>query len=131
MIQKILHVQHKKNLPADQEDNPDDNNGGGSNSNQATTYKVTFSVKNATNQNLSNVVVTLTDTTDDTNIKSGTSNNGVAEITGVKPGTYSVTAIRDGYTAETIANVTVSNADVIVTDAIVMNSNQIVKQVYK
>jgi hypothetical protein len=110
-------------LPAGQEDNPGDNNGGGSNSNQATTYKVTFSVKNATNQNLSNVVVTLTDTTDNTNVKSGTSDNGVAEITGVKPGTYSVTATRDGYTAETIANVTVTNADVTVTDAIVMNSN--------
>ena len=77
----------------------------------------------ATNQNLSNVVVTLTDTTDNTNVKSGTSDNGVAEITGVKPGTYSVTATRDGYTAETIANVTVSNADVTVADAIVMNSN--------
>lgn len=123
MIQKIHQESHKKHLPVGQGDSPGDNNGGGSNSNQATTYKVTFSVKNATNQNLSNVVVTLTDTTDNTNVKSGTSDNGVAEITGVKPGTYSVTATRDGYTAETIANVTVTNADVTVADAIVMNSN--------
>ena len=104
-------------LPAT-EDNP-----GNDQPQTPTTYKVTFSVKNATNQNLSNVVVTLTDTTDSTYTKTGTSDNGVAEITGVKPGTYSVTATRDGYTAETIANVTVSNADVTVADAIVMNSN--------
>lgn len=110
-----------KNLPADQGDNSGDNNGGGSYSVQDSTYTVTFNVKNATNQNLGNVVVTLTDTTDATNVKTGTSEQGVAEITGVKPGTYSVTATRDNYTVQgTIANVTVSNADVEVNEPIIM-----------
>ena len=110
-----------KHLPAGQGDNSGDNNGGGSNSTQNSTYTVTFSVKNATNQNLSNVTVTLTDTTDNTNVKTGTSENGVATITQVKPGTYSVTAERENYTVQgTIANVTVSNADVEVADPIIM-----------
>lgn len=110
-----------KNLPADQGDNSGDNNGGGSYSVQDSTYTVTFSVKNATNQNLGNVTVTLTDINDNTNVKTGTSTNGIATITQVKPGTYSVTAERDNYTIQgTIANVTVSNADIEVAEPIIM-----------
>lgn len=110
-------------LPAT-EDNPENNQ---QNNNQQqqdtpTTYNVIFNVTNSTNQALANVVVTLTDTTDSTNTASGTTEGGSVTIA-VKPGTYVVTASRDGYTASTIENVTVTNEDITVADSIVMTKN--------
>ena len=107
------------NLPA-AEDNPGTNQNNNQ-SNTTTKYNVSFRVTNATNQGLGSVVVTLTDTSDSTNVASGTTSAGDVSIA-VKPGTYSVTAVRDGYTAPSIANVTVTNSDVTVSDTIVMNS---------
>jgi len=102
----------------------EDNSNTNQNNSQNTTtkYNVTFRVTNATNQGLSNVLVTLTDTSDATNTESGTTDNGDVTIS-VKPGTYSVTATREGYTAPTtIANVTVTDSNVTVSDAIIMTS---------
>ena len=106
-------------LPAT-EDNPETNQNN-QNSNTPAKYDVTFRVTNATNQGLSNVEITLTDISDSTNTASGTTSNGDVTIS-VKPGTYSVTAVRDGYTATTIENVTVTDNNVIVSDAIIMTS---------
>lgn len=119
MIQQNLQEWEMMKLPAT-EDNPETNQNN-QNSNTPTKYDVTFRVTNATNQGLSNVEITLTDTSDSTNTASGTTSNGDATIS-VKPGTYSVTAVRDGYTAPTIDNVTVTNSNVTVSDAIIMTS---------
>lgn len=113
-----------RKLPA-AEGNPETNQNTNQNNNQQTVtkYNVTFSsVTNATNQKLSNVSITLTDTSDSTNTETGTTTNGEVTLS-VKPGTYAVTASREGYTAPTtIPNVTVTNADVTVSDAIIMTS---------
>lgn len=109
-----------KKIPPVTEDNSNTNQNNSQNT--TTKYNVTFRVTNATNQGLSNVSVTLTDTTDATNTESGTTDNGDVTIS-VKPGTYSVTATREGYTAPTtIANVTVTDSNVTVSDAIIMTS---------
>lgn len=89
-----------------------------------TKYNVTFTVTNATNQKLSGVTVTLTDTSDNTNTASADTNSDGEAVINVKPGTYAVTAARDTYTAPaTIENVTVTNADVVVDTAIVMTKD--------
>lgn len=118
-------------LPVTEEnpENTGDNSGGsgsgsGSGSgNETTKYNVTFNnVTNPTNQKLGNVTITLTDKSDSTNVESGTTSNGEVTIS-VKAGTYAVTAERDGYTAPNdIPDVIVTDADVTVSDAIIMTS---------
>ena len=105
---------------------PDNNSGSqqGQNDQQATTYNVTFTVTNATNQKLSGVTVTLTDINDSTNTAFDTTDSNGSVSIAVKAGTYSVTAERDTYTAPAnIENVTVTDADVDVATAIVMTKD--------
>lgn len=121
MVTQQDQAQEEVVLLPDTEENPGNNQNQNQQQDTTTKYDVTFRVTNATNQGLSNVVVTLTDTTDSTNTASGTTDNGDVSIS-VKPGTYSVIAEREGYTAPTIENVTVSDKNVTVSDVIVMTS---------
>lgn len=121
---KLLQVTAEVVLLPDDKENPGNNQQNNQNDQQQTVtkYDVTFRVTNTTNQGLSNVEITLTDTSDSTNVETGTTSNGDVTIS-VKPGTYSVTAVRDGYTAPaTIENVVVTDSNVTVSDAIVMTS---------
>ena len=114
-----------KHLPA----GPDNSGGqqgqqGQQEQQQTTTYNVTFTVTNATNQKLSNVTVTLTDKSDSTNTASGETDGEGSVTIAVKAGTYAVTAVRDTYTAPvSIDDVVVTNADVEVATAIVMTKD--------
>ena len=113
------------------EENPENNGndsgntGGdsGGSGNQTTKYNVTFNnVTNTSNQKLANVTITLTDKSDSSNTASGTTSNGEVTIA-VEPGVYAETAERDGYTAPNdIPDVTVTDADVTVSDKIEMTS---------
>lgn len=90
------------------------------NNNQVTNHNVTFKVVNSNNQQI-RAEITLTDVSDATN-KVTKEDTGTITLS-VKPGTYSVSVVREGYDAPAnIPNVTVTDSDVTVADDIVMTA---------
>lgn len=118
-------------LPATEEspeNTGDDSGNTGGNSGDSgnitpTTYSVTFTVQNSSGNGIK-AEVTLTDKSDSSKTYVQNEQTGTITVTGVPAGTYSVSVSHNNYTAPaSIPDVTVTNADVTVSDPITMTQD--------